>query len=107
MIAGQAVERGLDRGLVRESIGPDLERRRHSGGDGLRSTLPPASQPSAIVADVQSQAARQFGPVIVSAFVHRVERSGEGVIMNSVRSHAPETAYGASAPLWRLTPSAA
>ena len=59
-----------------------------------------ASQPSAIVAEVQSQAGRQFDPVIVSAFLNRVERSGEDVIVNSVRSHAPETAYGASAPLW-------
>lgn len=66
-----------------------------------------ASQPSAIVAEVQSQSGRQFDPVIVSAFVHVVERHGGAVIVNSVRSHAPESAYGQSAPLWGLALSAA
>ena len=66
-----------------------------------------ASHPTAIVAEVQSQSGRQFDPVIVAAFVRVVEHHGESVIVNSVRSHAPESAYVHSAPLWGLTPATA
>ena len=43
-----------------------------------------------IVAEIRSQAGRQFDPGVVDALVRVVQREGSGVIVNSNRTHAAE-----------------